>query len=136
MSVRRREYRENGILALMSLFPEDQSVIFFERQIDALSKTDREYFSNVYQLCGDVISGKDMTTTTVLKPGFEHANWDDVHLKKKKKTVITVEDSVLQCNKCKSNKVLMDTRQTRGGDEGATVFATCTNCGTKWITRG
>lgn len=47
-----------------------------------------------------------------------------------------VEDSVLQCRRCKSNKVISSTRQTRGGDEGATVFATCTNCSNKWITHG
>ena len=47
-----------------------------------------------------------------------------------------VEDSVLQCKKCKSNKVVSETRQTRGGDEGATVFATCMRCSNKWITHG
>ena len=69
-----------------------------------------------------------------LKFGFNHPNWDRVTTKPEDEEVI--EDSVLQCMKCKSNKIVSDTRQTRGGDEGATVFATCTNCKNKWITRG
>ena len=99
-------YRKKGILALIAVFPEDDwPIIFFERQIYTRSKTESEYFFNIYQLCGDVLSGKNKLSST-LKLGFGHENWDDVRQSPKEKEVIVVEDSVLQCRKCKSNKVI------------------------------
>ena len=126
-------YRKKGILALVAVFPENRAVIYFEHQIYVRSKTEREYFFDIYQLCGDVLSGKVPAT---LKFGFEHPNWDSVRVITKPDDEEVIEDSVLQCNKCKSNKIVSDTRQTRGGDEGATVFATCTDCGNAWATHG
>ena len=43
-----------------------------------------------------------------------------------------VDEGVLTCNKCGSNKTYSYTKQTRGGDESTTVFAMCSNCQTKW----
>jgi DNA-directed RNA polymerase subunit M/transcription elongation factor TFIIS len=36
------------------------------------------------------------------------------------------------CLKCKSNKILLNVKQVRSGDEGQTTFCTCTECGSKW----
>lgn len=43
-----------------------------------------------------------------------------------------VDEGVLTCNKCGSNKTYSYTKQTRGGDESTTVFAMCSNCQSKW----
>lgn len=43
-----------------------------------------------------------------------------------------LEEGVLKCRKCKSRKIYSAARQVRGGDEPMTVFATCSNCGSKW----
>ena len=93
------KYRENGIFALVTAFSGNWPVVFFEKQINNQSRTDSEYFFNIYQLCGDILRGNVAT----LKLGFEHVNWDDVRQLPKEKEVIVVEDSVLQCRKCKSN---------------------------------
>ena len=45
-----------------------------------------------------------------------------------------VEEGVLECYKCGSNKTYSYTKQTRSGDEATTVFAVCTQCGDKWKT--
>ena len=45
-----------------------------------------------------------------------------------------VDEGVLECNKCGSNKTFSYSKQTRSGDEATTVFATCSNCGTSWKT--
>jgi DNA-directed RNA polymerase subunit M/transcription elongation factor TFIIS len=38
-----------------------------------------------------------------------------------------------RCRKCKAiNSIVVDTQQTRGADEGMTVFYECTNCGLRW----
>lgn len=36
------------------------------------------------------------------------------------------------CNKCKSNLIWINVKQTRSGDEGQTTFCECSECGHKW----
>ena len=125
------KYRKKGLLALISVLENNEDVIAYEKRVYLRCGNDeRKYFFNIYQLCGDILSRQQ----DCFKFGFNHPNWDRVITKPGNGEVI--EDSVLQCNKCKSNKIVSDTRQTRGGDEGATVFATCTNCENKWVTHG
>ena len=38
----------------------------------------------------------------------------------------------LVCRNCKSTKVDVDQLQTRSADEPMTLFALCTDCGTRW----
>ena len=40
--------------------------------------------------------------------------------------------SYMKCKRCGENEVDTETRQVRSGDEGATSFHTCRNCGLKW----
>lgn len=40
--------------------------------------------------------------------------------------------SYIKCKRCGENDVDTETRQVRSGDEGATSFHTCRNCGLKW----
>ena len=42
------------------------------------------------------------------------------------------EDSVMQCGKCKSRKIGLEQKQTRGADEAMTVYYTCKTCGHRW----
>ena len=43
-----------------------------------------------------------------------------------------IPDSILQCGRCKSNKVHYYQLQTRSADEPMTTFCTCMNCSKKW----
>lgn len=52
------EYRKKGILALMKVLSGNWEVTFFENQIHVNSKTEREYFLNIHQLCEDILSEK------------------------------------------------------------------------------
>lgn len=38
----------------------------------------------------------------------------------------------LMCGKCKNTSISIEQKQTRGADEGMTVFCLCTKCGHKW----
>ena len=38
----------------------------------------------------------------------------------------------MKCAKCKSTEVDVEQKQTRSADEPMTLFALCTNCGTRW----
>jgi DNA-directed RNA polymerase subunit M/transcription elongation factor TFIIS len=40
---------------------------------------------------------------------------------------------IIQCGACKSNSVSVVLKQTRSADEGMTAFASCGNCGARWI---
>jgi DNA-directed RNA polymerase subunit M/transcription elongation factor TFIIS len=40
--------------------------------------------------------------------------------------------SYVICRKCLSNKIWLDNKQVRSGDEGPTTFAQCSNCNSKW----
>lgn len=49
-----------------------------------------------------------------------------------KNTKLVPRPGHVECRKCKSNLIWLDTRQVRSGDEGATTFAQCNNCKHKW----
>lgn len=40
--------------------------------------------------------------------------------------------TMYECGKCHHNECEIYELQTRGVDEGTTIFLTCTNCGNKW----
>jgi DNA-directed RNA polymerase subunit M/transcription elongation factor TFIIS len=44
----------------------------------------------------------------------------------------TVEEGVMQCNKCGSKKTYSQSKQVRSADEGFSTFCMCANCGAKW----
>jgi DNA-directed RNA polymerase subunit M/transcription elongation factor TFIIS len=44
----------------------------------------------------------------------------------------TVEEGVMQCNKCGSKKTYSQSKQVRSADEGFTTFCMCSNCGAIW----
>ena len=43
-----------------------------------------------------------------------------------------IEEGVMECRKCGSNKVISYTKQMRSADEPATVFGICSKCNHKW----
>lgn len=43
-----------------------------------------------------------------------------------------LNDGILKCGKCKSNKTEYSERQTRSADEPTTKFCFCHNCGHRW----
>lgn len=45
---------------------------------------------------------------------------------------VEVVEGDLQCGSCKSKKIQREEMQTRSGDESATVFCRCTQCGKRW----
>ncbi len=71
-------------------------------------------------------------------------NWNSHYFKetrdkitKKKREEVSEEEvkeglEVCPNPECKSRRIVIEQRQTRSGDEGATNFYTCSNCGRKW----
>lgn len=57
--------------------------------------------------------------------------FDDPIRQRVKLMFASTEEGILACL-CGSFRTLVQTKQTRSGDEAMTVFATCTDCGRKW----
>jgi DNA-directed RNA polymerase subunit M/transcription elongation factor TFIIS len=69
--------------------------------------------------------------------GYDSEHFDDIRfLQEEQDNFIIkpfeIEEGVLECGKCGSKKTFSYSKQTRGGDEGTTVFAECANCGNRW----
>lgn len=84
---------------------------------------------------------KDEYIETILKQakiGWRHRIFDDlIKLQKEYDEYLTnpveVEEGVLQCRKCKSERVLSQSLQVRSGDEATSTFARCSVCNYKWV---
>ncbi len=69
--------------------------------------------------------------------GYNSQHFDDIRfLQEEQDNFIIkpfeIEEGVLECGKCGSKKTFSYSKQTRGGDEGTTVFAECASCGNRW----
>lgn len=141
------DFREVGTNALKKVLKVDSNVKIIEELIYKAykSKYDSEskYNEILYQVIGDIISNKNLKTIAQnIKKGnigFDHESYDDIRLIIKEQDdylicPFEVEEGVMECNKCGSNRVITFSKQTRGGDEGTTVFCTCSNpkCGNRW----
>jgi DNA-directed RNA polymerase subunit M/transcription elongation factor TFIIS len=64
---------------------------------------------------------------------FDHDVYDDIRTRVKEQEEFLenptqVEDGVIQCSRCKSYKTFSYAKQTRGSDEGTTIFVRCSQC--------
>jgi len=78
----------------------------------------------------------DPTTVAFLRVDQLHPEKYDNILKKREleevKKANMATTSAYKCKQCGSRKAKVDEKQTRAGDEPATVFITCTVCGNEW----
>lgn len=70
--------------------------------------------------------------------GWKHPSFSSYRRKQKEfddyiKHPIEVEEGVVTCKRCGSNKVYSTSIQTRASDEALSVYAHCVNCRNKWI---
>jgi DNA-directed RNA polymerase subunit M/transcription elongation factor TFIIS len=147
------DYRDKGIKSLKKVLKTDSNIKIIEELIYKTykskyeSENESKYNEILYQIIGDIISVKDnnINLKTIAqnikegKIGFNHQSYDDIRLIIKEQDdylicPFEVEEGVMECNKCGSNKVITYSKQTRAGDEGTTVFCTCSNakCGNRW----
>lgn len=73
----------------------------------------------------------------VAECGFDDAPCFRVMMQEEMISIMTSEnpdvvEGGLECRRCKSRKILSRSMQIRGGDEGTTVFASCSECKYSW----
>tara|TARA_Y100001972_G_C7621877_1_gene311907 strand:+ start:697 stop:1107 length:411 start_codon:yes stop_codon:yes gene_type:complete len=131
-------YRLKGKQALSLIIKDDIDVI--ENNIFNNSVTTEEYkliiqdILRIYRENSNYDLIEDVKNELYL---YNHNRFDNI-----KKTIkeydsfilkpFEVDEGVLTCNKCNSNKTYSYTKQTRSGDEATTVFAICSNCNARW----
>lgn len=71
------------------------------------------------------------------KFGYEHGSFDSIRreIKEEEDFIMnppSVDEGVIQCNRCKSNRTISFNKQTRSGDEAVSVFVRCVDCGAQF----
>lgn len=69
-----------------------------------------------------------------LNPNLSDKIMKDIEKAEKKRDLLQYVGEVkgLKCRNCGSNRIAIDTKQTRASDEAETVYYTCANCQKKW----
>ena len=134
-------YRKQGIKALEIIFNNKNNIKLIENEIHNICNDQDEYKLIIQEIIQNKRNNKSSTEIFKnLKEKKYLTNRDEYTVYKKEIQEINnfllnpfeVDEGVLTCNKCGSNKTFSYSKQTRGGDESTTVFAICSNCQNKW----
>ena len=133
-------YRDKGNKALKLVFNDNSS-----RKIEELihNTCDSQDYYNlmIQEIIAHKRSGKiDKDILKLVKDNNMLYNTEEYKLLKIKLDEIDdflvnpfeVDEGVLDCHNCGSNKTFSYTKQTRGGDESTTVFVVCSKCKSRW----
>jgi len=135
------DYRKKGILALNIVFKNQKNIKKLENLIHDLSTSQDDYSLIVLEII-DCKRNKLSTKQIYEKLKNNNIQFNTEEFFNYQKEIdeldnflnnpFEVDEGVLTCNKCGSNKTYSYTKQTRGGDESTTVFAMCSNCQARW----
>jgi len=153
-------YRETGIKILKNLGISDTESKLLDKKLYNSSfvnssdkKLDEIYSQKLYQIIGDIIS-KVSVKDIAKNIDQGKIEWDHPNFKENADRIseqndfiqnpFEVEEGVFQCKAinpatgkiCGSKRVFSYTKQDRSSDEGASVYAQCVACKTKWRERG
>lgn len=134
-------YRDNAIKTLGSVFKNNNNVKKLENKVHNITDDQDEYKLLILEIMENKRKGKSAKEImSMLKEGYYLENGGKYMLYRNKikehdaflVKPFEVEEGVLVCGKCNSNKTISYTKQTRSGDESTTVFATCYDCNNVW----
>ena len=134
-------YRQLGVQVLSKYISSDKNVKLLEKNVNTVSNNQGDYKKLILELVNykrEGMSSKDilklLKSKKVLEDGSKYEEYR-IKLKEHDGFLIKpfeVDEGVLECGKCGSNKTISYTKQTRSGDESTSVFALCYNCNNKW----
>lgn len=107
---------------------EFEKVIFDRYQTDG-----DDYKRDMYEIVMAYYNNKEVDLE---KLGWKNDAFIEFHHDEKEEEFLEAVEGILKCMGCGSRKVQSFNKQTRGGDEGTTVFARCTQCGRGWREAG
>lgn len=133
--------RLKGKTALSLIMDKENNINIFEKNIFNKCLTTDEYKLIIQDVINLYRKGKNLNELLDIIKNSEYLymnnRFDNIRYKIEEYDSFIlkpfeVEEGVLTCNKCGSNKTFSYTKQTRGGDESTTVFAICSNCDARW----
>lgn len=99
-----------------------------------------EIYNTLPKVISDIKNKKIDITDIILKPIKVYpTNWEFVLKRKEQEDKFLTKElisnsSIAVCYKCRKKNVFVQSIQTRGSDEPATIFYKCLTCGNKWRT--
>ena len=134
-------YRELGKKVLSKYISSEKNIKLLEKKINEITNNQEEYKKLILEIINYKRNGtsskellKLLKSNKVLESGSSYEEYK-IKLKEHDGFLIKpfeVDEGVLECGKCGSNKTISYTKQTRSGDESTSVFALCYNCNNKW----
>ena len=134
-------YRELGKKVLSKYISSEKNIKLLEKKINEITNNQEEYKKLILELIHYKRNGtsskellKLLKSNKVLESGSSYEEYK-IKLEEHDRFLIKpfeVDEGVLECGKCGSNKTISYTKQTRSGDESTSVFALCYNCNNKW----
>lgn len=133
-------YRNKGLNAIKIIL-NDKEAKFLENLIHEQCDNQEEYILIIQEMMNLYRNKKsidDIIQLVQQKKYLFHTDEYDNYSKKLEEIdnflmkPFEVDEGVLTCNKCNSNKTFSYTKQTRSGDESTTVFVICSECNAKW----
>ena len=134
-------YRTLGKQVLSNYIKNSKNVNVIENKINKVTCNQDEYKSLILEIVNVKRNGSSSKCIMdILKQGYFLDNRKEyVEFRAKIEEhdgflvkPFEVEEGVLECGKCGSNKTISYTKQTRSGDESTSVFALCYECNNKW----
>lgn len=134
-------YRTLGKQVLSNYIKSSKNVNVIENKINKVTCNQDEYKSLILEIVNAKRNGSSSKyIMDILKQGYFLDNRKEyVEFRAKIEEhdgflvkPFEVEEGVLECGKCGSNKTISYTKQTRSGDESTSVFALCYECNNKW----
>jgi DNA-directed RNA polymerase subunit M/transcription elongation factor TFIIS len=137
--------RNTGIKVLETILTKKTNINIIEKYVYVHTHNETDYLKLLYEIVYLLHESKNITKTVASiienvhnnKYGWNNVVYDSFREKiEEEDQFIThpfeIEEGVIECFKCNSKRTVSYQRQTRSADEGATTFAQCVDCKTRW----
>lgn len=119
---------ENGEF-ILNIIQLTQSILFDPFDIPKSTISEEQFQNNVNTIIS-YISSRDLFSKTnlLLAPGYQKIKQEIKLIKSGAQGV----RGIAVCPRCKKDNIVIFSKQKASGDEGETLFHTCTDCNNKW----
>lgn len=137
------ELKELGYTILSEYIKTEKNLLIINNIIYNNSDDECMYKNMIFQTWNELHNGVKIKDLNILKEKYDWTHSIYEHYAKimeEQNSFIEkpfeVEEGVVTCKSCNSNKVFTFSKQVRSADEPMTTFATCANCSKRWSYSG
>jgi len=125
---------QNNIEFIMNIIALTDKLLFEQMNPDAEGNVmSKEDFDKNVSVIISYIESKDIFSpeNILLEPGYFRIKQEEELIK----SGATGVSGMTVCPRCKKDNIIIYSKQKASGDEGETLFNTCTDCNHKWLER-